>query len=81
MTRVLWWAMYLLSAGIGYALGLGSMLLGYRYTKPLRELVVPQARQHADEAARREGPYLAPFTVLIPFAAIAVLALVMRVIA
>lgn len=81
MARIRWWAMYLTSCAIGYAIGGVQLAAGARFSKPLRELVDPVARGHAEDAANKIGSYLAPFTFLIPFAAIAALALIVRVIA
>jgi hypothetical protein len=58
--------MYLTSSAIGYLLG--SILVavgGQRFDPPMRTLVNRTAREHADAAAERQGPYLAPVTFVV----------------
>lgn len=78
--RIRWWAMFLTSCAIGYVIGGVQLAAGARFSKPLRELVEPVARGHAEDAANKIGPYMAPFTFLLPFAAIGALALLVRAI-
>jgi len=73
MTRVLYWSMYVTSTLIGYVLGGVLLACGWRFATPVRELVEQQAREHAEQAARREGSYLAPVTFAVALAAVTVL--------
>jgi hypothetical protein len=55
--------MYLTSSAIGYLLGAVLVVKdGQGFRPSLRTLVGRQAREHADAAAARQGPYLAPVT-------------------
>lgn len=59
--------MYVTSVSIGYALGvLLAMADGMFMSRRQADLVRQTARGHAEAAARKEGPYLAP----IPFVAL-----------
>lgn len=60
MSRVRWWAMYLLSSAVGYSTAGLLMALGWRWTKPVSQLVRGQATEHADAAREMTGPYMAP---------------------
>jgi hypothetical protein len=64
VTRVLWWSNFLTSAVIGWLLAGAMRVVGVRWRTPVRAMVHGAAREHADAAARREGPYLAPVTFL-----------------
>lgn len=56
--------MYLTSSAIGYLLGAVLVVTGggQRFDPPMPQLVARTAREHADAAAARQGPYLAPVT-------------------
>lgn len=75
MSRVRWWSMYLTSSFAGCLLAAGLSIAGYRVKWPM---ITVTAREHAEQAARREGPYLAPVTFALILLGFAVLAAVFR---
>lgn len=80
MTRARWWSMYLLSCGIGYALAGFLLAFGWRFTRPVPELITRTARGHAEDAAHKVGPYYAPVTALaIVFGSIVAMCVLVRV--
>lgn len=72
-----WWSMYLLSCTLGYALGGVLLLFGQRFRRPVGALVRETAIQHANEAAVKQGPYLAPVAFVASLVAMTVLGVVL----
>lgn len=64
--------MYLLSCCVGYFLGAVLLCAGQRFSKPLSEMVKTVARGHADDAADKQGPYLAPVAFVAYLLAMAI---------
>jgi hypothetical protein len=65
VSRLRYASMYVLSASIGWLIAVPLILLGQRWKYPVHELIHGNARSHAEAAARKEGPYLAPVTALL----------------
>ncbi len=65
MARLRYRAMYVTSSAAGYLLAAVMILFGARWRVPVRSLIRATAREHAEAAARKEGPYYAPVTFAI----------------
>lgn len=72
MGRVRWWAMYFTSCAVGYLLAAVMLLLGFRHARSPFELARTTARSHAADAEFKDGPYLAPVTLLASLVVLAV---------
>jgi hypothetical protein len=59
-----YWAMYAMSTAVGFMLWGAMALVGGGKVHGARELIRHTARQHAIDAARKRGPYLAPVTLV-----------------
>jgi len=64
MAKLRYRAMYVTSTGVGYLLAGVMLMLGARFREDVRAIVRETAREHAAAAERKEGPYLAPVTML-----------------
>lgn len=73
MIKLRWWSMYLLSCSVGYLLAGVLCALGARFKHPVSVLVRAQATAHADMAAGKHGPYLAPITAVAGLALLTLL--------
>lgn len=71
--RLRYWSMFLTSYLIGCALVPVVLITGHRLRRPALASIRATAQEHAGQAARREGPYLAPVTFLLTLAGVALL--------